>query len=468
MRIAAIDQGTTSTRVVVCGENEPPRIGGAVRHVQHFPQPGWVEHDPEELLANIRTCLAAAGTVDAVALTTQGESCLAWDAVSGKPLSPVIVWQDARTLPAVEALQAAGLAAAVRARSGLPLDPYFSASKLAWLLTEQPELRRRLDQGRLLLGTTDAFFLQRLTGQAATDVTTAARTSLMDLANGAWDPELCRLFGVPLQALPPIRAPLADYGAIEGVPLRAALVDQLAALYGHGCRRPGDMKITFGTGAFALSLLAAPTPGGGDGALLEVASWPQEGQAQYALDGGVYNAGSAIEWARRIGLFTDDAELAAFASPPAIDRGLVFVPALSGLASPHWDRRAAGLWLGLRLDTDRSDLVQAVLEGIALRIAEVVAAMAQRQPLSGPISIDGGLTRSPYFVAVLASALQRPLLVQGFEELTAFGAAAVLADSRGIVLRPAAEPARRVEPTWPAVGWLDRFAEARRRAQQWR
>ena len=468
MRIAAIDQGTTSTRVVLCSDRAPPRLALAERHAQHYPQAGWVEHDPEELLANIRRCLAAAGPVDAIALTNQGESCLAWDGETGEALSPVIVWQDARTLAAVEALRAAGHEPEARARSGLGLDPYFSASKLAWLLQSSQELRRRREQGRLRLGTTDAWFLQRLTGRAATDVTTAARTGLMHLGSGQWDPWLCDLYGLPIESLPPIVPPLADYGAVDGVPLRSALVDQVAALYGHGCRKAGDLKITFGTGAFALALLDRPTPGGGDGSLLEVAAWPIDGRPAFALDGGVYNAGSAIEWLDRIGMLRGLDELASFERAPAIERGLAFVPALSGLACPHFDRRAAGLWIGMGLETERGDLLQAALEGIALRSAEVVAAIESRQPGNGPISIDGGLTGSAYFCSFLATAVGRPVLVQGFAEMTAFGAAALLADAEGVTLDLGPERARRVEPGPNGWAWRQRFAAARERAQGWR
>jgi len=468
VRIVAIDQGTTSTRAVLCSTTAPPRVVHAVRHAQFYPQAGWVEHDPEELLRNLRLCIEAAGEVDAIVLTNQGESCLAWDSVSGEPLSPVIVWQDARSLKAIEALQAAGHESDVRARCGLGLDPYFSASKLAWILREVPEARQRLAQGGLTLGTTDAFFLQRLTGKAATDVTTAARTGLMNLATGQWEPWLCDLHGLPMECLPTIRSPLADYGGVGRVPLRAALVDQVAALYGHGCRQPGDLKITFGTGAFALALLGEPTPDGGDGTLLEVAAWPREGSGGFALDGGVYNAGSAVEWLLRLGLVDDFAALARFDRPAAIERGLAFVPALSGLGSPHFDRRAAALWIGLGLESEREDLVQAVLEGIVFRTAEVVEALGRRQALAPQVSIDGGLTRSPYFVSFLATVLQRQVIARGFTDLTAFGAAELLSDAEGQQLRQPDVPDPCIEPGVGGKGWTERFAAARLRAQGWR
>ncbi|HGN3372400.1 TPA: FGGY family carbohydrate kinase, partial [Pseudomonas aeruginosa] len=254
MRIAALDQGTTSTRVLVASQDGSADIQLALRHQQHHPQSGWVEHDPLELLANLQRCLEASGRVDAIGLANQGESCMAWDARSGEPLSPLIVWQDNRTTPHIERLRASGAEALVLERSGLPLDAYFSASKLGWIVEHLPAARRALKAGRLRLGTSDAWFLDRLCGTFATDVTTASRTALMNLAEGRWDPDLCALFGVPIECLPEIRDTVGHFGVIGNTPLTASVVDQQASLYGHGCRQPGDAKITFGTGAFALTL----------------------------------------------------------------------------------------------------------------------------------------------------------------------------------------------------------------------
>jgi glycerol kinase len=461
VRIAAIDQGTTSTRVLVL-DDTGARIVHAVRHEQFHPQPGWVEHDPEELLRNLRDCLTAAGQVDAIGLANQGESCLAWDAVTGRALSPVIVWQDNRSAAWLEGLGEA--ADEVMARAGLPLDAYFSASKFSWILREIPEARAALAAGRLRLGTTDAFFLDRLAGMFATDVSTASRTSLMNLETRQWDFELCRIFGVPVEALPEIRDSDAGFGEINGVPVRAALVDQQAALYGHGCRAVGDAKITFGTGAFALTVTGSKilrAPGQG---LLPTLAWARDGAAVYAVDGGVYDAGSAVEWGQRLGLFESFDELDAFEAPPAFMRNIAFVPALSGLACPHWDRSAAALWVGMDASTTRRDMAQALLEGIALRTAEVVAAMHALVPIGGQISVDGGLTRSAYFVQFLANALQREILLPAFDELTAFGCAAM---AGGDMPRPGG--VRVVTPDVADVaGWHEVFAQAVRRARAWK
>lgn len=469
MRIAAIDQGTSSTRALVASDDGDCTIAHAVRHRQMHPEAGRVEHDPLELLANVRACLAAAGQVDAIALDNQGESCLAWDGVTGEPLSPVIVWQDNRTSPATARLAAEGAEELTLARAGLPLDPYFSATKLAWILDHAPDARAARKAGRLRLGTTDAFFLDRLAGVFATDVTTASRTSLMNLETLAWDADLCGLFGVPAECLPEIRPTVGHFGEIGGTPVAAAAVDQQAALYGHGCRRPGDAKVTFGTGAFALAVTGGEIVRAAERGLLPTVAWSIGGETVYAVDGGVYDAGSAVDWAGRIGLVGDVSELDGFAAPAAIDRGLAFVPALSGLACPHWDRSAAALFVGMSAATGRADLCQALLEGIALRAAEVVLAMAERVPAGERLSIDGGLSRSRYFAQFLADCLGRVVVVPRFGELTAFGAAALAARGAGAVLsRPSDEDAVFTPAPVDREARLARFADAVARARGWR
>lgn len=467
MRIAAIDQGTTSTRILVAGADGKSAVLHSARHAQHHPQPGLVEHDAEELIAHIRECIAAAGRLDAIGIDNQGESCLAWDSETGEALSPVIVWQDARTQEMVERLKAEGAEELTLGRAGLPLDPYFSASKLRWLIDNNDKVGAALKARRLRLGTTDAFFLQRLTGTCATDVTTASRTSLMDLGRGTWDEDLCRLFGVPVEALPEIRPTVSPFGAIDGVPVTASVVDQQAALYGHGCRKPGDIKITFGTGAFVLAVTGSEIVRAPERGLLPTVAWQTQAGRHYAVDGGVYNAGSAIEWAERLGLLHDLGELAGFAGDAAIARGLAFVPALSGLAAPHWDRTAAGLFIGMGLDTERTDLLQAMLEGIALRTAEVVEAMAASLPIAPAISIDGGLTRSAYFRQFLADVLGKVLRLPDNDELTAYGTASLAALGFGKTL-PLPPVSREISPRGDAAPWRQRFSDAVSRAKGWR
>jgi len=470
MRIAAIDQGTTSTRLLIAEPDGRIAIRLALRHRQIHPALGRVEHDPNELLANLRACIAAAGPCDALGLANQGESCLAWDAQTGARLSPVIVWQDSRTAEEIARLEAAGAAALTLARAGLPLDAYFSASKLAWILANIPESRAAHAAGRLRLGTTDAFFLDRLAGTFATDPTTASRTSLMNLETCAWDPELCRLFGVPPECLPEIRPTTGAFGTIGRIPVTASLVDQQAALYGHNCRRPGEAKITFGTGAFALAITGSRIVRAPERGLLPtIAASPDETRL-YAVDGGVYDAGAAVEWAQRISLIDSPSDLDSLTAPPAIDRGLAFVPALSGLACPHWDRTAGALFIGMTGATTREDLRQALLEGIALRTAEVIEAMAAEVPIAEKLSIDGGLSQSRAFTQFLADSLGRTLSIAPFAELTAFGAAALAARTLGHMLAlPADPPPTLVIPQpAPRAERRARFAEAIARARAWR
>jgi glycerol kinase len=466
MTILAIDQGTTSTRAVEVCEDGAARVIASVEHRQIYPRPGWVEHDPEELIASIETCLAAGQGAQAVGLDNQGESCLAWDAQTCRVVSPVIVWQDERTADLTDRLRSDGAEALTLNRAGLPLDPYFSASKLGWLMHNVPEARDLARSGRLRLGTTDAFFRHRLTGQCETDPTTASRTSLMDLATCAWDAELCALFGVPIEALPAIAPTTGDLGRIGGLPLTASLVDQQAALRGHGCVAAGDAKITFGTGAFVLAVAGTNLPPAGSGPLPTVA-WALAGERPtYALDGGVYAAAAALNWARSLGLFSDWSEITHFDKPPAISRGLSFVPALSGLACPHWDRRAKGAWMGMGLDTGAKDLVQAVLEGIAFRTAEVVRSIAAIRPLSAPLSIDGGMTRNLWFCQFLADAIEMEIVVADEPETTALGAARLAAEGAGRRIGSATR-GRRITPRPLPVDWHDRFAAARALVQSY-
>ncbi|HSM19781.1 MAG TPA: FGGY-family carbohydrate kinase, partial [Hyphomicrobiales bacterium] len=365
-----------------------------------------------------------------------------------------------------------GAVALTRERAGLPIDAYFSASMLAWILRNVPEADALARAGKLQLGTTDAFFLQHLTGRCATDITTASRTSLMNLERGAWDEELCKLFEVPIEALPPIRSTVDSFGTVQvngrDTPVTASVVDQQAALYGHGCRSAGDAKITFGTGAFVLALTGNGAVRSAAEGFLPTGAWRIGAEApHYAVDGGVYNASSAVDWARSLGLFESYDEIGRFDGPPAIARDLAFVPALSGLACPLWDRAAAGLWLGLSLDTSRHDLVRAVLEGVALRAAEVVAAMARHIAVQDRVSIDGGMAKNLYFCQFLADALGRQVTVPAVSEITALGCA-MLAAGGNLDLGPAAAAASYVPQAADRRAWADRFAEAVARAKSWR
>lgn len=462
MRIAAIDQGTTSTRVLILGAEGALEPVLSLSHGQSYPAPGHVEQDGEELLANILRCLDAAAP-DAVGLANQGESCLAWDRRDGRPICAVISWQDDRTADVTAALAREGAAPVVMARAGLPLDPYFSASKLGWIMRHVPRAAELAAQGNLRLGTTDAFFRDRLTGRFETDVATASRTSLMTLETGCWDEELCRLFGVPLQCLPAIGPTSGDLGRLPGgARLAASVVDQQAALFGHGCHRPGAGKVTFGTGAFVQCLTGALVRPDQPGPLPTVA-WQRAGEAiTFALDGGVYSAASAVNWARELGLFDGYAAISAFAKAPAIDRGIAFVPALAGLGCPHWNRAARGAWLGLGLGDGKADMMQALLEGVALRTAELLAAMQAEHPFDGPVSVDGGLSRNGYFVRFLSEVAGHDLFLPEETEQTATGLAWMAAECFGID-RPERRAGRHVlADTTRRAARLETFAAARR------
>jgi glycerol kinase len=471
MKVLAIDQGTTGTKAFTLDEGGTLAKVTGYEHKQHYPQAGWVEHEAEELLSHVTACITAAGKVDAIGIDNQGETIVAWDSQTGKPCHRAIVWQDDRTKYVTEKLKAGGAEELTLGRAGLPLDPYFSAAKMRWTIDNSEEAKALLKQKRLRLGTSDGFFLDRLTGTFATDVTTASRTSLMALDTMQWDDELLALFGVPRECLPEIRSTTGPFGEHKGIPVTANLVDQQAALFGHGCAVTGDAKITFGTGAFALAVAGTKRPPKNEAGLVATVAWRQGvAPAAFALDGAVYNAASAINWARSLGLFTSYDEINSFTAPSALSRGIVFVPALSGLACPHWDRNASGLWIGLGLDTTRQDMMQALLEGIALRAAEVMAAMAASLPLRETISIDGGLANNSYFSQFLANVLSRTVTVASSTELTAMGTARMAMAGLGTsTLPPLPKPVRVYRPLAPFSADLRaRFSEAVSRAKKWK
>lgn len=473
MTILAIDQGTTSTRGFLVNNDGHGKIIQSITHKQSYPSPGWVEHNPQELLNNISLCINRCDDIEAIGIDNQGESCLAWDGKTKEPVSPVIVWQDNRTADSIKNLEAEGLGSCVLEKSGLPLDPYFSASKLAWICQNIPKAASLHNKGRLRLGTTDAFFLDSLTDNFATDITTASRTSLMDISSCQWDQELCDIFNVPIDCLPEIVSTTGRFGEVQAnkrsVPITASVVDQQAALYGHGCQKRGDVKITFGTGAFALAvtgdtLIAVPETG-----LLPTVAWQlDQNQVTYALDGGVFSAGSAVNWAKGIGLFKSFEELNEFdQNTLAAQKDLFFVPALTGLGCPHWDTKATGTWLGLTLNTTHQEMMLSVLEGIAFRTAEVIFAMQDLTPLEKSISIDGGLSSNPYFCQLLADTLQHDITVQNSTELTALGTALLVNAQQKYVKHFPATAVKSYQPKKERGEFFKKFKEAVSRSANW-
>jgi glycerol kinase len=464
--LLGIDAGTTAVKAALfdgdlCAVAEARRPV-AVTH----PRPGWVEQDPELILAAVVDAvaevleLAAGREIIAAGLDHQGESVLGWDAGSGRALTPVIVWQDKRQEPLLAELAGAAGAGAAQAveRSGLPLDPYFSAGKLAWLLDHDDGVRRARDAGTLRLGTVDAFLTDRLGSRFATDLSTASRTQLLAVGGRDWDEELMAVFGVRRQWLPAVGPTFGSLGRIEhdrwpvAIPLTAQLVDQQAALAGSGAVRPGELKATYGTGVFVLGRTQGPLVASG---LLPTVAWAAPdaagdvGEVAYALDGGVFAAGSLLDWlAEGLGLATDAAALAAAASQVTDSAGVTVLPALAGLGAPWWRPAAHGVIAGLHPAVTAAHLARAAFEAIAWRVVDIVEAMAEVTPVHG-LRVDGGLTNDENLLQIQADALGLPLAV-GRAEVTVLGAAMLAGVGAGVFasLEQAAErlPQGRVVP----------------------
>jgi glycerol kinase len=443
--ILALDQGTTGSTALVVHQ-EGTVLGRGYREIpQHFPQPGWVEHDPEDLFA---ATIAAAhdairqagGAPDGIGITNQRETVVLWERETLKPVHRAIVWQDRRTTGRCQDLRREGREPWVRARTGLVLDPYFSATKLEWLLRD-PAIRRRAEAGELAAGTVDSWLAARLTNGAVhvTDPTNASRTMLYDLERGGWDPELCDLFGVPMGLLPSVVPSSGLVGEAAAGHLGAALPiagiagDQQAALFGQGCVRPGMAKNTYGTGAFLLVHAGDTPPVPGPGLLGTAACGPR-GERAFALEGSVFIAGAAIQWLRDgLGLVARAAESEALARSVEDTGGVHFVPAFVGLGSPHWEPEARGTITGITRGTSRAHLVRAALEAMAFGTHDLLEAMTVGTRLqASSIRVDGGAATNDWLMQfqadVLDLAVERPAMV----ETTALGAAALAGLALGV------------------------------------
>jgi glycerol kinase len=401
------------------------------------PRPGWVEQDAEEVLAAV---VGAVGELledrpDIVAcgLDHQGESVLAWDAETGRPLTPIVTWQDKRSQEVLDRLEAEGRGDEIRERSGMPLDPYFSAAKLTWLLEHDQAVAGARDAGTVRLGTVDSFLCDRLGAGFATDPSTASRTQL-----GApeFDPALLEIFGVPSEALPSIADTAGELGVLRHdswpleLPLRARCVDQQAALAGAGCVIPGRVKATYGTGVFVLAHAGAecPKPGGG---LLPTVAWRVDGHVEWAIDGGVFTAGALLEWlSRDLGLWPDPPAVAAAATEVDDAGGVRVLPALAGVGAPWWRPEARAVIAGLTSGTRPAHVARAALEAIAWRVADVLAAVHASAPVE-VLRVDGGLTRDPTLLRLQADAGGVPV-ERGAVDATAAGAAALAAVGAGL------------------------------------
>ena len=442
--IAALDQGTTSSRAILFNQNGEIAARAQYPFRQIYPQPGWVEHDPMEIWASERRALAEITThidhkqVAAIGITNQRETTILWDRRTGEPIHNAIVWQCRRTAPFCDALKSQGLGTLVEEKTGLLIDAYFSGSKIRWLLDNVPGARARAERGELCFGTVDSWLIWQLSGGAVhvTDYSNASRTMLFNIHTLRWDEELCKLLDIPMSILPrpvpnseiygSVARDLPELEGLAGIPICGSIGDQPAALFGQGCFRPGQAKNTYGTGCFTLMNVGGEAVRSRAGLVTSV-GWNVGGQTSYALEGSVFNAGSTIQWLRD--------ELKLIESAPECDRlaesvpdsgGVVIVPAFTGLGAPYWDMYARGTIVGLTRGSTKAHIARAVLDAIALQVTDLVRAMNADAPC--PITtlrVDGGASVSDILMQIQADLLgisvDRPAQV----ETTAFGAAAL-------------------------------------------
>ncbi len=452
--LLAIDQGTTSTRTIAFDETLALIAIAQQEFAQLYPAPGWVEHDPEAIwssvLATAKNVLQqlahASGKIAAVGITNQRESVVLWDRASGRPLHNVIVWQDRRTAEACASLRREGHESAIAARTGLLLDPYFSATKISWLLDNVSGAREAAEQGRLAAGTIDSFLLWRLTGGKvhATDATNAARTLLLDVRRGAWDKDLCDLFRIPPALLPEVRDCAGHFGTttILGgpIPICALIGDQQAATVGQGCFSPGMLKATYGTGCFAL-LNTGETPVASKNRLLTTIAYQLGGKRTYALEGAIFIAGAAVQWLRdALKLISAAPEVNALAARAHAAEQVYLVPAFVGLGAPWWDADARGAIYGLTRNAGAAELARAALEAVGYQTRDLLEAMRADWPGAAGatvLRVDGGMAASDFTMQFVADILGAPVDRPVVRETTALGAAYLAGVTVGLCPNPA-------------------------------
>ena len=489
--VLALDQGTTSSRSILFDAQGQIVALAQREFTQHFPRSGWVEHDAQEIWATQAATIAevlararlTAADIATIGITNQRETTVLWERATGRPVAPAIVWQDRRTADACAALAAAGHEAEITRRTGLILDPYFSATKLAWLLDSDPTHRARAERGELAFGTIDSWLIWNLTGGDAhlSDVTNASRTLLLDIASGTWDPWLLELFRIPPAVLPRVvasrlpRGELATRIAGREIPIGGIAGDQQAALFGQACFEPGMAKNTYGTGCFLLMNTGAE-PHFSSHRLLTTVAWDLDSRC-YALEGSVFTGGAVVQWLRDgLGLINSSSEIEALAGSVADTGGVCIVPAFTGLGSPHWDPYARGAILGLSRGTTRAHIARAALESIAFQTAELLGAMQAdaRAPVR-ELRVDGGAARNDLLLQFQADLLGVPVVRPVNTETTAQGAASLAGLSVGL-WRSTAELAanwradRRFEPAMSrdlAAAHLARWSKAIDRARRW-
>ncbi|MDE0572106.1 glycerol kinase GlpK [Demequina sp. B12] len=442
--IVAVDQGTTSTRALVVGRDGAVLGSGQAEHHQHFPAPGWVEHDALEIWEKTRQVVGVAlaqanitrDDVAAVGITNQRETVVAWNPATGEPYARALVWQDTRTQPLIDELTARYGRDTWVPITGLPLDAYFSASKMRWLLDHVEDGQGKAERGELLLGTMDSWLVWNLTGGVQggvhiTDVTNASRTLLMDLRSRQWSPELLEVFTIPERALPQIRPSSDAFGVagehslLAGVPIAGVLGDQQAAAFGQAAFHAGDSKATYGTGSFVLAN-TGPVPVRSSHGLITTVAYELAGQSPvYALEGSIAVTGALIQWLRdSLGMLTSAQESGVLAAQVPNSGGVVIVPAFSGLLAPHWRADARGTITGLTRFTDRRHVARAALEAVAMQTREVLDAMAADtgHPLAS-LKVDGGMVANDVLMQIQADALGIPVVRPRITETTAMGAA---------------------------------------------
>ncbi len=438
--ILAIDQGTTSSRAIVFTQDGKPVGQAQVEFEQFFPQSGWVEHDAEEIWQTVINCCQQAvasaqlsmSDILAIGITNQRETTVVWDRATGQPIYHAIVWQDRRTANVCQQLEQAGHETLVQAKTGLLLDPYFSATKLAWLLDHVPNARVRAEKGELAFGTIDSYLLYRLTGgqQHATDITNASRTLLFNIHTQTWDKELLSLFDIPEQMLPKVLDNNDDFGVTESdilgaqLPIAAMAGDQHAALVGQACFQPGMIKSTYGTGCFMM-LNTGERAVTSQHRLLTTVAYRINGQIRYALEGSIFAAGSTIKWLRdQLGIIKNSNETEALARQIEDTGGVYFVPAFTGLGAPHWNPDARAAIHGLTRATDRASLVRAGLESVAYQSRDLLAAMqADGVSVIKELRVDGGMVANDWLLQFLADMLHLPVDRPQVIETTALGVA---------------------------------------------
>jgi glycerol kinase len=458
--ILAIDQGTTNTKALLVDASGRVVHQSSVPNIVTYPQPGWAEQSATTLVEGVKTVIAEvvakAGAEDiaGIAISNQRESILVWDAATGEPIGPVIIWQCRRSAPKCDALRAAGHADAIEAKTGLGLDPLFPAAKIAWLLDNTPGARARAEAGDLRVGTVDAWLLWNLTGGKvhATDHSNASRTQLFNTETLTWDAELCALFDVPVTLLAEVRSSDSRFGVTAegatalpaGTPILAMIGDSHAALFGHGVCTPGMVKATYGTGTSLMAL--TPTRVRSTHGISSTIAWSRSGKVQHALEGNISVSGQTAAFAAELLGLPDVSALSALAETVPDSNGVAFVPALVGLGAPYWRADARGTITGLSLGTKPAHLARAALEAIAFQVADVYLAMeADMGAPLGELRADGGASRNALLMQFEADILGRPVITAAAPEVSALGAAA-LAFSASSIAMPGVPAAGRFAP----------------------